>query len=81
VRGEAVSKPWGVSTDTPVTVRVELDRRGIWKVDLPDRPEPLRCPTLDEARELAHRCAEGLDPCEIIVYDAYHRVLQREPLG
>jgi hypothetical protein len=67
-----------VNAATPVTVRVELDRRGVWKVELPDRPEPLRCPTLQEARSVAHDCAVQLDPCEVIVHDAYHRVVHRE---
>jgi hypothetical protein len=61
-----------------LTVRVELDRRGVWKVELPDRPEPVMCASLDEACGVAHRCAAALNPCEIIVFDAYHRVLQRE---
>jgi hypothetical protein len=74
----AVSKPVPVNAATPVTVRVEPDRRGVWKVELPDRRKPLSCATLDEACAVAHRCATGLNPCEIIVFDAYHRVLQRE---
>jgi hypothetical protein len=78
VRSAAVSKPLPVNAATPVTVRVEPDRRGVWKVELSDRPEPLMCHTLDEACIVAHRCAAELNPCEIIVFDAYHRVLQRE---
>ncbi len=60
------------------TVCVEFGRRGEWQVSLPDRRERLSCATLDEARRLAHRCAANVHPCQVIVYDAYRRVLDRQ---
>jgi hypothetical protein len=37
--------------------------------------------TLDEARRVATAQAARLAPCELVVRDAYHRVLRREVLG
>ena len=57
---------------------VDLGRRGKWEVALPDRRERVSCETLDEARQVAQRCAARVHPCQVIVYDAYHRVLDRQ---
>jgi hypothetical protein len=62
----------------PVTVRVELDRRGRWAIELPGRPDTVTCETLDEARRVAYLCAAHCHHCELVVCDAYHRVLHRE---
>jgi hypothetical protein len=63
------------------TVRVDLNGRGAWEVALPDRRESLTCETLDEARRLASQYASRRRPCELIVCDAYHRVLHHELLN
>ena len=60
-----------------VTVRVEHDGRGGWKVALPNH-DRITCPTLDQARREAYVCAPPAERCELIVHDAYHRVLSRE---
>ena len=60
------------------TVRVDLDRRGNWEVMLSDGRDRVACETLADARRVAHRYAAHRHPCEIVVFDAYHRVLQRE---
>jgi hypothetical protein len=39
---------------------------------------PLRCATIEEAERLAYQCASRTRPCEVIVHDAYHRVVHRE---
>jgi len=61
-----------------VAVRVDFGGRGRWEVKLPDQFARVRCDTLDDARAMAHVCAERRGPCELIVCDAYHRVLLRE---
>jgi hypothetical protein len=61
-----------------MNVRVQLNRRGEWEIALPDRGDPVKCKSLPEARTVAHQCAAQMDPCEIIIYDAYYRVLYRE---
>ena len=62
----------------PTTVRVDINRRGAWEVALSDRPDRVTCETLEEASRVAYRCAADRQPCELIVCDAYHRVLQHE---
>lgn len=62
---------------TTSTVQVCADHRGGWEVELPDRDAHVTCETLAEARALALRCAAQLRPCDLVVRDAYERVLQR----
>jgi hypothetical protein len=62
----------------PTTVRVDINLRGAWEVALPDRADRVTCETREEASRVAHRCAADRQPCELIVCDAYHRVVQRE---
>jgi len=62
---------------TETTVRVDHDSRG-WSIVVPDRPEPIVCDTLEDASALARLCASHRRPCELVVHDAYHRVLRRE---
>ncbi|HEV7804238.1 MAG TPA: hypothetical protein VGO80_00345 [Solirubrobacteraceae bacterium] len=60
------------------TVQVCADHRGGWEVELPDRDSHVSCETLAEARALALRFAAQLQPCDLVVRDAYDRVLQRQ---
>lgn len=59
-------------------VRVDLNARGAWEITLSDERMRVTCPTLDAARHAAYECAAERRPCELIVRDAYHRVLYRE---
>ena len=56
----------------PLAVRVDRNGRGEWG------REPVTCETLDDARRVAYLCAAHRRPCEPIVCDAYHRVLDHE---
>ena len=60
------------------TVRVDISVRGVWEVALSDPGERVTCGTLDEASRVAYRCAADRRPSELIVCDAYHRVVHRE---
>jgi len=60
------------------TARVELNARGIWEIVLSDQRQTILCSTLGEASSEARRCAADRRPCELIVRDAYHRVLDCE---
>ncbi len=60
-----------------VMVRVEHDGRGGWQVALPNR-DRIKCRTFDQARREAYVSARRAERCELIVHDAYHRVLSRE---
>jgi hypothetical protein len=62
----------------PTSVRVDISARGGWEVALSDRRDHITCKTLEEANRVAYRCALDRRPCELIVCDAYHRVVQRE---
>jgi hypothetical protein len=62
---------------SPLTVWVDPNGRGAWDVALPDGPPHLKCDTLDAARKVAQLSAASRRPCELIVHDAYHRVIQR----
>ena len=64
-------------TSAPV-VRVRINRLGGWQASVPDDHGPLSCENLDEARRIAHECVAHGQALELIVYDAYDRVLERE---
>lgn len=51
---------------------------GRWEVVLPDGRVELECQSLDEARRVALQCAARAVPSELVVHDAYHRVLNYE---
>jgi hypothetical protein len=60
------------------TVRVEHSARGRWKVLAPDRARPITCETLQDAERAAYLCLARTHARELIVCDAYHRVLHHE---
>jgi hypothetical protein len=60
------------------TVNVDPVPRGAWEVRLPGGTEHMLCPSLEEAVRIAQRCAADREGCELVVHDAYHRVLHRE---
>ena len=64
----------------PPTVRVDISASRGWEVALPDQAERVTCETQEEASPLAYRCATDRRPCELIIRDAYHRVLQRQAI-
>jgi hypothetical protein len=70
--------PEYMKSTTPIAICVDPNGRGAWDVALPDEPRHLTCQTLEGARNLAHLNAASRHPCELIVHDAYHRVIQRE---
>jgi hypothetical protein len=62
-------------------VCVDRNSHGEWEVESAARPEPITCASLDEARRIARQLAVRRAPCEVIVRDAYHRVIGRELFG
>ena len=92
-RLSAVQEPGGNSdtmrTDQPkiapagrpaglVAIRVQRTLRGRWEVTVPGQRKGITCETLDEARRVAYLTVAHTRPCELIVHDAYHRVLDCE---
>lgn len=63
---------------TPSSVTVNATRRGGWEVSCPESDFRIRCETLDDARRLARRCAARTSPCDLVVHDAYNRVVEHE---
>lgn len=63
------------------TIRIDLDSRGEWEVDLPEEAASVRCHSLEEARRVAYRQASRRQPCELVICDAYHRVAHHELVG
>jgi hypothetical protein len=61
-----------------LTIRVQCDPGGGWEVSMPDRQSAITCEALDEARRVAHLALAHGRPCELIVHDAYHRILHHE---
>ena len=61
-----------------VTVNVECGRRGRWQVAVPDRQQPVVCETLSDAIRVGYSSARRQRGCEIVVRDAYYRVVRRE---
>lgn len=61
-----------------VTVCVDRNDHGDWQVALPDQLEPVTCESLDDARRIAYLCAAQRHPCELVVRDAYHRVVEHD---
>jgi hypothetical protein len=59
-------------------VLVDRDCHGGWEVSLPDGGTCVICETLDDARRLAYLHAARTRPCELVIRDAYHRVVDHE---
>lgn len=74
-----------VSTETeargrsmrPRTVRVEMKQHGDWVVALPNGAH-VDCETLDAAKRVVFLSAARRQTCDLIIHDAYHRVLYHE---
>ena len=62
----------------PETVLIDFDGHGLWEVEVADRDARVGCETLDDARRVAYLYAARKRPCELIVRDAYHRVVEHE---
>jgi hypothetical protein len=57
---------------------VVRNSRGTWEIALSGEHDRVMCRTFEEARRMAYLCAAHEHPCELVVLDAYHRVLQVE---
>jgi hypothetical protein len=67
--------------DATRTVRVSYNPHGPWDVVLAGDAHRLTCETLDDAKRIANQVAERKRPCELIVCDAYRRVVRHEVIG
>jgi len=67
-----------VESQRPPEVRVDRGHSGGWEVLLPDGGIYVVCDTLGDARRHARSAAGRRHPCEIVIRDAYHRVIERQ---
>jgi hypothetical protein len=63
-----------------VIVLIDMIPRGAWEVKLSTKRTGIICGTLADAKDQARRSI-GRRPSEVIIRDAYHRVLEYERLG
>jgi len=62
-------------------IRVDMSSTGRWDVASSDPDSHDICRTLEDARRVAFRRAAHRRRCELVVCDAYHRVVLPEVLG
>jgi hypothetical protein len=67
-----------MNSQSPITLCIDPDGRGAWDLVISEDREHVSCATLDDAKRVAYRRAADRRPCELIVRDAYHRVIDRE---
>ena len=74
-----------VATMVPVdgrVVHVNFDGQGKWMVALVPSVDVARCNTFNDAARVGRSWAELRRPdCELLVHDAYHRVVERPPVA
>jgi hypothetical protein len=63
-----------------VVVRVQHMPHAGWEILVDGRRQPITCETLGEACRVARRAASQLHPCELLVLDAYERVVLHESI-
>jgi hypothetical protein len=64
--------------DATGSVRVSYNARGPWDVVQAGEAEHTTCETLEDAQRVGYLFAARKTPCELIVCDAYRRVVRRE---
>lgn len=74
---DVINPTHGRQTDR-VTVCVLHHPRGRWEVLAPDKRGRIPCETLEDARRLAYQSVARIGSCELVVRDAYNRVVERE---
>lgn len=62
-----------------LSIQVDFDGHGGWEVGIDEAR--ISCRSLSEARRIASLQAADRRPCELVVRDAYHRVITRERIG
>ncbi|MGZ4179842.1 MAG: hypothetical protein ACXVUL_04035 [Solirubrobacteraceae bacterium] len=65
-----------MNSESPITLSIEPDGRGAW--ELSEGLDHVSCATLEDAKRTAYRRAAHRRACELIVRDAYHRVIDWE---
>jgi hypothetical protein len=58
-----------------VVLSVQRTLRGRWEVLLPGRRRRMTCETLEEPCRVDYLAVAHAHPCDLILHDAYHRVV------
>ena len=74
------SEPYLRSRAVEIIVRVAMNRRGAWELTVTDEPTRIVCATLADAKRRARSIARKR-PSELIIRDAYHRLVEHERFG
>jgi hypothetical protein len=69
-----------ITSGDPVTISVQRNECGSWEVELPADHARVTCETLDEIRRVAYLRAAHTRSCELVIQDAYQRVIGREAI-
>ena len=80
-RWECGRNPRRVRPPQPSMVCVDCTPQGEWEVCLAGRSDCVTCRSFDEACRMASVMAGRREPCDVIVRDAYHRVIRRQLVG
>lgn len=65
---------------SPILIEIQRRRGDEWEVAVPSRQQRVICPTFQEAARRGYQLAADEADCEVVVHDAYHRVVRRERL-
>jgi hypothetical protein len=65
---------------SPTLIEIQRRRGDEWEVAVSSRQQRLICPTFQEAARRGYQLAADEADCEVVVHDAYHRVVRRERL-
>jgi hypothetical protein len=65
---------------SPTLIEIHRRRGDEWEVTIPSRQQRVICPTFQEAARRGYQLAAKEAECEVVVHDAYHRVVRRERL-
>ena len=63
------------------SVLVRPARHGAWEVEFSEHDPPVMFETLEEARRMGYLYGSRRTPSELVVRDAYHRIVQRRTIG
>jgi hypothetical protein len=66
------------SRAAPMTICVQHHPRGHWEVIVPDGRGRISCETFEDARRIAYLAVARAHDCELIVRDAYNRIVEHE---
>ncbi len=62
-------------------IEIHRKRGDQWEVSLPARDQRVLCQSFQEAARRGYELAAMEVECEIVVHDAYHRVIRRQHLA